>query len=368
MQRCRHFDLAPFRLIKTDHHRENLRCRTGLIIRKLVLEDSTADSDILQPNWRLQAPVSPEKFSIRQLTKKNEAGSTTTEVVYVEYKPFEIRRGATKPSSLVLQRVCHLATLLRQPKAAENGFRTLRCSGVVQESYPEKRFAFVYELSGPGSIPVSLSEAIGSRDFKNLVRPTLNEKFQIASAIAEIVFQFHSVNWLHKSIRSEHVIFFYDGHPHLDFCKPHLVGFEFSREENDRSTTEKDDSLACNIYRHPDRWGPPEERFGVLHDIYALGVVLLEIGIWRPVLGFDKHFDEMEPDEVKKCLELHAKERLPHYMGVEYTRAVLTCLGGELVNKEQATEKLVELDHQSKREDMQIAFWENVVESVRHLI
>lgn len=312
--------------------------------------------------------MSPGNFSIQQLKKKDEAGLITTELVYVEYKPFEIRRGATKPSSSVMQRVCHLATLLRQPKAAENGFRTLRCSGVVQENYPEKRFAFVYELPGPGSLPVSLSEAIGSRDPKAIVRPTLNERFQIAGAVAESVFQFHSVNWLHKSIRSEHILFFYDGHPHLDFGKPHLVGFEFSRDENDRSTTEKDDSLACNIYRHPDRWGPPEERFGVLHDIYALGVVLLEIGIWRPVLGFDKHFDEMGSDEVKKCLELHAKERLPHYMGVEYTRAVVRCLGGELVKEGSATEKRVESGHGSMREEMQIAFWENVVESVRHLI
>lgn len=353
----------------TDYYgRENLRCRTGLIIRKLVLDDSTTDSNILQPNWRLQAPTSLEKSSIQQLVKTNEAGSITTELVYVEYKPFDLRRGATKPSSSVMQRMCRLATLLRQPKAAENGFRTLRCSGVVQENYPEKRFAFVFELPSPSQIPVSLSEAISLHNSKRLVRPTLNEKFQIASAIAETVFQFHSVHWLHKSIRSEHVLFFYDGNSHLGFCKPHLVGFEFSRDENDRSTTEKDDSLACNIYRHPDRWGPPEERFGVLHDIYALGVVLLEIGIWRPVLGFDKRFDEMDSDEVRKCLELNAKERLPHYMGVEYTRAVLACLGGELVKKEQAAEKSVGSGDQSKPEEMQIAFWENVVESVRGLV
>lgn len=354
-------------LIKTDHYRETLQCNTGLTIRKLVLEDSTTDSDILQPNWRLQMPASPEKSSIQQLLKTDEAGSITTELVYVEYKPFELRRGAIKPSSSVMQRVCHLATLLRQPKVEENGFRTLRCSGVVQENYPEKRFAFVYELPGPNSVPVSLSDAIGSNS-KMLVRPTLDEKFRIASAIAETVFQFHSVNWLHKSVRSEHVLFFYNGHLQLDFCKPYLVGFEFSRDENDKSTTEKDDSLACNIYRHPDRWGPPEERFGIAHDIYALGVVLLEIGIWRPVLGFDKHFNEMSSDEIKTYLELHAKERLPHYMGVEYTRAVMTCLGGGLVKKGQATEKSAGSDHPSKREEMQIAFWEIVVEGVRHLV
>lgn len=157
----------------TDYRRENLQCRTGLIIRKLVLDDSTTDSDIWQPNWSLQAPVSLKKSSIQQLFKTDEAGSIITELVYVEYKPFELGRGASKPSSSVMQRMCHLETLLRQPKAAENGFRTLRCSSVVQENCPEKIFVFVYEFPSPSQIPVSLNEAIDSRDFKTLVRPTL---------------------------------------------------------------------------------------------------------------------------------------------------------------------------------------------------
>jgi hypothetical protein len=37
------------------------------------------------------------------------------------------------------------------------------------------------------------------------------------------------------------------------------------------------------IYQHPDRWGADTEyRFSMLHDIYSLGVVLLEIGLWKP--------------------------------------------------------------------------------------
>jgi hypothetical protein len=79
----------------------------------------------------------------------------------------------------------------------------------------------------------------------------------------------------------------------VDYDNPFVVGFEFSREESDRSTTEQDDKLERNIYRHPDRQGPPEARFNMLHDIYSLGVVLLEIGLSRPAKNFESDYAEM---------------------------------------------------------------------------
>ena len=39
-----------------------------------------------------------------------------------------------------------------------------------------------------------------------------------------------------------------------------------------------DDCLSRNVYRHPHRQQSPTEVFNKIHDIYALGVVLLEIG------------------------------------------------------------------------------------------
>jgi hypothetical protein len=64
--------------------------------------------------------------------------------------------------------------------------------------------------------------------------------------------------------------------------------------------------------------------------VYAIGVVLLEIGLWRPVVEFDPNFPDMGPDDVRQTLETHARLRLPHYMGKAYTEAVLACLGGRL--------------------------------------
>jgi hypothetical protein len=38
-------------------------------------------------------------------------------------------------------------------------------------------------------------------------------------------------------------------------------------------------------YRHPQRWGEKVKwPFTMLHDIYSLGVVLLEIGLWQSLI------------------------------------------------------------------------------------
>lgn len=128
----------------------------------------------------------------------------------------------------------------------------------------------------------------------------------------------------------------------------------------DSSTVERDGLLERNIYRHPDRQGPPEDapgnRFSVLHDIYALGVVLLEVGLWRPVMGYEEWRDCGSADERKSMLEEHAAERLPHYMGRGYTDAVSACLKGEI-----ADEVAREPSNDVEREKVLLAFWDKVV-------
>ena len=91
------------------------------------------------------------------------------------------------------------------------------------------------------------------------------------------------------------------------------------------------------------------------HDIYSLGVCLLEIGLWdllvherpangqpqvsklfRTAAGVEGHPDpEAElraklshPNEVKNILLKLGKENLPQRMGLEYHRLVAACLTG----------------------------------------
>ena len=111
-----------------------------------------------------------------------------------------------------------------------------------------------------------------------------------------------------------------------------------------------------DLYRHPKRQGMHvEERYNMGHDIYSLGVCLLEIGLWdllvrkrsadgqpqvsrlfRSVAGVDGYSDPEavlraklgRPTEVKNILLKLAKECLPQRMGLKYYRLVVACLTG----------------------------------------
>jgi hypothetical protein len=107
--------------------------------------------------------------------------------------------------------------------------------------------------------------------------------------------------------------------------------------------------------RHPSRQGTqPEEDYQMQHDIYSLGVVLLELGLWQSFLTFLPPEDPSHPYEttdsstalpppflralesekdtrrrataVKSALTALATEVLPARMGQKYTDVVLLCL------------------------------------------
>lgn len=325
--------------------RTRLGAQTGVTLKQLLVNQTAVKDDFFKQNWALQ----PLKESNDTRLQKLVVGEQKT-TVFVEYKPFQLQRRAKEPSDTVKARVAGLAKPLSIPDTVESGFSALQCMGVLRQDIPATRFAFVFRLpdvaapADPGNgqakpktsstLPISLSATIVSDDH---VRPTLNEKFKLAGSLTRSVTQFHSINWVHKSIRSENVLLFPSSStlpvPNsqrlLEYSHPYLVGFEFSRLASDRSTDEVDDILSRNLYRSPGRWGPPEESFTVLDDIYALGVTLLEIGIWRPLIMFQENFADMSADDVKRCLIQHAEHRLPHYMGEDYTQAVLKCLKGD---------------------------------------
>lgn len=258
--------------------------------------------------------------------------------VFFEWKQFKLHRGATEPSEAVKRRVETLGRLLAHDSGRAAGFHTLQCTTITRLPSPNTAFALIFDLPQEyfpfGEAPMTLLRAIMS---KNLARPTLEERFAMARCLVKTVFHLHSVDWQHKSIRSENILL-----PHrnttdsrvaqegvFDYENLILVGFEFPWVKEDTFTMGLDYFLCQDIYRYPDRRGPPEERFNVLHDIYALGVVLLEIGLWRVAWQFE-NYSRMDADSIMASLQQHAEDRLPHYMGLNYTQAVLTCLRGEL--------------------------------------
>jgi hypothetical protein len=110
-----------------------------------------------------------------------------------------------------------------------------------------------------------------------------------------------------------------------------VMGFNFSRPEAFFSAGPANFVPAENIYRHPQRQGEPESVFTKIHDIYALGVVLLEIGLWEPAIKLEKNMFAHAKDNyaIQSQLIKHAQKRLESRVGKKYRDAVVTCLTGK---------------------------------------
>ncbi|KAL9126652.1 MAG: hypothetical protein Q9217_004328 [Psora testacea] len=118
----------------------------------------------------------------------------------------------------------------------------------------------------------------------------------------------------------------------------YLKCFGFARLKTGKSSGEADFDPDANLYRHPDRQGEPEKVFNKEHDLYAIGVVLTEIGFWTtaPSLkGVRGHMDsvrkregDLDPKEITGQLLSLVRKYLPPVMGTKYAEAVEKCLCG----------------------------------------
>jgi hypothetical protein len=231
------------------------------------------------------------------------------------------------------ERVRKLAKLLSMPKSEQ--FLSLRCLGWQHEPLDDQfvlRFQIPQELQVAQGMPANLNFII--REAKGASRPTLNERLIIASLIANAVHKWHSVAWLHQCINSGNVLFFSKIENRVEFTKPFLQGFEFARPDSDPSIVRSPDEIAFNVYRHPDRQGSSRKSHLKIHDLYSLGVVLLEIGLWEPAIDIVKRKQRnttLSGELIRKELMRSCSERLGHYMGHAYREAVRTCLAGDLI-------------------------------------
>ncbi|KAH9207473.1 hypothetical protein DL95DRAFT_374293 [Leptodontidium sp. 2 PMI_412] len=260
--------------------------------------------------------------------------------VIVEYKSYEQDRTGSM-NELVSRRILQLAALLHETK--DSRFRVLKCVNFFDD-VPEKRIGFAFALPAPLSTipPSSLDTKLTSKKMK----PGLGTRVRLAHALAESLAHLHLVGWVHKSLRSENIIFLPGTEtststesPEMAILEhPRVFGFEYSRLDSDFSSGRPDYDIKRNIYRHPQRWGQPSETFSKIHDVYALGTMLLEIGLWESLSQLDAgallkpaaNSTVLETAEATQSRLLkHAKRRLGFYTGERYQGVVVKCLQGD---------------------------------------
>ncbi|KAF5871079.1 putative het-s domain protein [Botrytis fragariae] len=144
---------------------------------------------------------------------------------------------------------------------------------------------------------------------------------------------FYADEWVHKSVYGRSVVFFrHRSKKSLMLRSPYLVGFGYSRPEEGKTYAHYQQTTNSDaLYLHPDR---PHMTFTKIHDIYALGVVLLEIATWRiakdhfdsAVKGLDLDVTTIDKEEVSENFKSIAKKSIPYHMGTTYMEPVVSCL------------------------------------------
>lgn len=102
-----------------------------------------------------------------------------------------------------LRWTAELAALLASPKPDD--FCTPHCFGYFDDS-TSRRFGWVFKI--PGSATENAEPRSLLWLFANMPRPSLTDRIALASRIVACVLYLHVVNWIHKALRSENIIFF----------------------------------------------------------------------------------------------------------------------------------------------------------------
>lgn len=226
-------------------------------------------------------------------------------------------------------------------------FGLLNCEGFVSPPIKTKsntngNFTMIFGVPSGRSNPRALRDIL-----LNTPPPeTLTHRLLLAQNLANSVGFVHTFGFVHKNVRPESILSFEAsaGSPHPSAF---LVGFENFRKEEGGTQRLGDQTFEGNLYLHPNRQGTsPQEKYIMQHDIYSLGVVLLEVGFWMSFVEYVPGNGSVRPTALLGAppaaeggqllryvllssqdhfLSL-ARSELPKVMGTEYARVVETCL------------------------------------------
>jgi hypothetical protein len=325
--------------IQQSEEDENLGLDTAASLKRLTLISNKNVEDFELQGYDL-APESEQHDSSLLIAQLKPPSSTASHPVIIEHKEYGDLNESHNRTAMH-----QLASLLSQSRNSD--LKTLPFRGIVTPAATQSierqacTFIFDFPQKGSRSTVLSLYEAFSSRNVKRAV--PLATRFKIAESLTRSVWYLHTVGWLHKNIRSSNIVFLSSEQNSTEFSSPFLVGFEYARLESEVTNySGSDDDRLKNLYRHPDRQGSPTTRFARLHDLYALGLVLLEIGLWRPLgslLEDDSARNEKEfvngkrpvlnPKRILELFQQTALEELSLWMGESYRDAVVACLEAE---------------------------------------
>lgn len=134
---------------------------------------------------------------------------------------------------------------------------------------------------------------------------SLTCRLRIAQQVANSISYVHNFNFVHKGVCPESILVFESAqgtgtiqHLGQKTLYTFLVGFGDFRAADGGTARIGDTAWEKNIYRHPQRQGLTlEHNFRMQHDVYSLGVCLLEIGLWESFVEYHSDTEPFSPQD-----------------------------------------------------------------------
>lgn len=256
-----------------------------------------------------------------------------------------------------------LENVLALSSRAASNFRALICKGIY---YDERRHTIGLVYSFPyGPLKSALAKDVKPRvlqlaevlrkhgepiDYDQNKIVSIDERLHLAYNLANAVFEFHKIRWLHKNISSYNIIFFdidADGDTKsetprkISLASPFLIGFSHSRPDEASMYSNKlysSDELLY-AFHHPN-YGGVDGKFTPYrteYDYYSLGLVLLEIGLWWPLETIMSSMDEeLSREEKRLQIKSGYVPFLAGSVGEVYAEVVMICLSNGEAGLRQA--------------------------------
>ncbi|EFR03324.1 serine/threonine protein kinase [Nannizzia gypsea CBS 118893] len=227
----------------------------------------------------------------------------------------------------------------------------LHCHGFYWDA-AQNRFELRFHFPPGLSRPRTLLDLLCDPDTqKRGAKHPLNHRIRLAKSIVSAVFVLHSADLVHKQIRPDNIVVFdqevdntsdsdqrHQQYPYV-LGDPFLLGYDAVRKADAASLMLHVEDWKKNIYLSPDRHRlQPGDEFRMEHDIYSLGVVLLEIAFWAsfqdrrsPSIGHLVWHDSKSlrsPEQLKQVYLSLASGPVARLMGQRYADVVRACING----------------------------------------
>ncbi|KAI8718880.1 hypothetical protein NCS52_00668000 [Fusarium sp. LHS14.1] len=288
-------DLTQLSLLETASTGVYPQLTTTANLKKLRINLDTRPQASFKPTFALKVPR-PALELTEEEKESNHRGRSkgrheTAGDVVIEWVDYD--RDDVEERVAHVRRLDDLARMMHSASECHPDLHSIDCVGYVDDS-SHCRYGLVYKAPSPSFS--TLHELIASPDLKT---PDLDDRVRLAHTLAVALWSLHSLDWLHKSLCSANILFFpsaFSTSAHSptaaaalvpDIQRPYLTGFDASRPDFDQalSVAPRNPSIAT-LHRHP------ASLRGFPHckpmDIYSLGLVLLEIGLWKILQAYHK--------------------------------------------------------------------------------